>query len=307
MSALDEQNTRRLALIRYVYTVGASQSVQPEPLSAICILTFHDAAELFLQLASEHLNAGAKQPNFMDYWDLLDPKVNGGLTQKESMRRLNKARVAFKHHGTLPSKLDIESFRATAMNFFLDNTPAIFGVEFNSISLLDLIACDNAKKALNEAQQHRENGLFEDALDRIAIAFEHLVDDYESRKRSRYGQSPFFFGQDMSFETSFFMGVEMGSKFSQFIDKVNESITAMQSAIKMLSLGLDYRRYVRFNLLTPHLTCVCSGEFRVSRPQRAKSPGDDEVQYCYDFVIESALQLQEFDFTVQDERSPHAT
>jgi len=51
----------------------------------------------------------------MEYWDLnlikqgLQKKeMEGELTQKESMRRLNRARVALKHHGTMPSKLDIE-------------------------------------------------------------------------------------------------------------------------------------------------------------------------------------------------------
>jgi len=70
-----------------------------------------------LQISSEHLDIprGKQEPHFMEYWDLnlikqgLQKKeMEGELTQKESMRRLNRARVALKHHGTMPSKLDIE-------------------------------------------------------------------------------------------------------------------------------------------------------------------------------------------------------
>ncbi|HBX87013.1 MAG TPA: hypothetical protein DEG09_00170 [Marinilabiliaceae bacterium] len=94
---------QRLAFIKYLYTVAVEQSKQPEPLSSSSILSFHNSIELFLQLASEYLDVGSKSPGFMDYWELLEPKLTeGGLTQKESMRRLNKARVALKHHGTLP-------------------------------------------------------------------------------------------------------------------------------------------------------------------------------------------------------------
>lgn len=37
---------------RYVLSLGVEQSQQPEPLSAVSVLTFHDAVELFLQLTS---------------------------------------------------------------------------------------------------------------------------------------------------------------------------------------------------------------------------------------------------------------
>ncbi len=41
MPLLDESNTRRLALIRYMYNLAVLQSVQPEPLSCISVLIFH--------------------------------------------------------------------------------------------------------------------------------------------------------------------------------------------------------------------------------------------------------------------------
>jgi len=99
----------------------------------------HDAVELFLQLASEYLNAGTAHLVFMDYWDILNKKLAADeLEQKESMRRLNKARVALKHHGTFPSDLDIESFRASTTSFFQDNTRLVFSVTLEEVSLIEL-------------------------------------------------------------------------------------------------------------------------------------------------------------------------
>jgi len=235
----------------------------------------------------------------MDYWNLLEPKLtSGGLAQKESMRRLNKSRVALKHHGTLPSKLDIEAFRASATNFFEENTPLVFGIEFDSISMVNLVQCPAARSNLEEASRLIEEGSIEDAFDKIAIAFTQLIDDYEDRKRTRFGRSPFFFGESLIFESSFFMGIE-DRKFARFVDKVRESIEAMQSAMKILSLGLDYRRYVKFRLLTPHVTRVLSGDYHISRGTRDEPPSLDECRFCYDFVVGSAIRLQDFDFEVE--------
>lgn len=302
---LTETTLQRLAFIRYLYTTAVEQSRQPEPLGAASILTFHDSIELFLQLASEHLNTGDKKPGFIDYWNLLEPKLpKGGLSQKESMRRLNKSRVALKHHGTLPSKMDIEAFRASATNFFEENTPLVFGIEFSAISMINLVTCTEARGSLEEASQLIEEGRIEDALDKIAIAFAQLIDDHENRKRTRYGRSPFFFGESLTFNTGFFMEIE-DRKLADFVDKVRDSIEAMQSAMKLLSLGLDYRRFAKFRLFTPLITKLLSGEYSLDRVKREEPPSVNDCYFCYDFVVESAIRLQEFDFEVSEISEPN--
>lgn len=290
----------RLAFIRYLYNLAVEQSQRAEPLSSASVLTFHDAIELFLQLSAECLDAGKRDVKFMEYWDLLAPKLQGeGLTQKESVRRLNKARVALKHHGTRPSKLDIEAFRASATNFFEENTPMVFGISLSDISLIDLIQYEDAKNSLVEAQEKLKENKIEESLDKIAIAFAQLIDDYESRKRDEFGRSPFFFGRSLTFLDSFFIGVK--GNLGDFIDNVKESVEAIQDAVKILSLGLDYRKYVKFRLLTPDILKMPNRRYDVQRIHRGSkgTPSSEDVQFCIDFVIESAIALQEFDFDLE--------
>ena len=293
---------KRLAFIKYLYQVAVSQSHAPAPLNCASILTMHDAVELFLQVASEHLNVGGQQPGFMDYWDLLNKKLAPQeLEQKESMRRLNKSRVALKHHGTFPSNLDIESFRASVTNFFEDNTPVIFGFKLADVSLIEFVNPESSRKKLKEAQQDAQNGDMLAALDKIALAFAEMIADYEERKRVGYHGSPFYFGRDLTFHNSFFMGLDSGSrKLGDFVDRVKESIETMQSAIKILALGLDYRKYSKFKQLTPSLSRVMSGDWIINRGFNSQqNSSEDDVLFCIDFVIESALALAEFDYTVQ--------
>jgi len=290
---LDENIVKRLAFIKYLYKVAVEQSQRPEPLGSASVLTFHDAIEFFLRLASEYLNAGKKETSFMEYWEILTKKLPEGLpTQRESMRRLNQVRVALKHHGTLPSKLDIEAFRASATNFFEENTLPIFNIKFSKVSLIDLVQCEKTKNSLKESAQLLEQNKGEESLGKAAIAFAQLIDDYESRKKGQFGHSPFFFGESLtSWEHSSFPD----------IDAVIKSIEALQDAVKILSLGIDYRKYVKFRLLTPSIYRTMDGIYNINRMERGSkkiSTGKD-IQFCIDFVIESSITLAAFDFSVE--------
>lgn len=295
---LPKQIIQRLAFIKYLYKTAVEQSSQAEPLCSASILTFHDSIELFLQLSSEYKNSGASRPDFMDYFNILNDKIGQELSQKESIRRLNKSRVALKHHGTMPSKLDIESFRFASTNFFEENTPLIFDVDFGSISLIDLVSCDISKSTLMQADECIREGRFEDSIDKIGLAFNLLIDDYETRKRTISKHSPFFFGESLTFENSFFMQIK-DHRFAQFVDKVKNSIEAMQQAMKIISLGIDFKRYSKFQQLIPNFTKLMSGNYSINRDPRRKPPTIEEIQYCYDFVIECALNLQDFDYDLE--------
>lgn len=237
---MDHNTIRRLAFIRYLYQTSLSQSHAPASLSCASILTMHDAVELFLQLASEHLNVGAPQPAFMDYWDILSKKLGRDLEQKESMRRLNKARVSLKHHGTFPSQLDVESFRGSVTSFFNDNSPLIFGVPITDVSLIEYVNPGSSRNKLKEAEDDLTKGDTLSALDKIALAFAEMIRDYETRKRDRFYSSPFYFGRDLRFLSSFSMKLGHGAlssadrKLGDFVDRVKESIEACRRRSRFL-------------------------------------------------------------------------
>jgi hypothetical protein len=312
-TALEATTMRRLAFTRYLYTLGLEQLAKPEPLSSAAILAFHDAAELFLQLAAEHVDADTHSGiSFMQYWAVLQPKIEGGVTQKEAMRRLNSARRGLKHAGTTLTARELESFRVAAERFFHENTPRLFGIEFTSVSLVDLVWNAEVRAKLGDAQQAVEQGDVPGSLAASAVAFEILVRDYELRKQGEFGRSPFFFGDDMTFLSSFHMGLSRGDprsgptdrRLGEFVDKVKSSLDAIREAVKLLSFGLDYRRYVRFRMLTPRVFRTMGGpEYQTTDlPSGTRAPTATDAEFCIDFVIESALRLQEFDFSIDSVR-----
>ncbi len=277
---------QRLAFARYEYEQGVEQSRRPQPLSASSIFSFHDSVELFLQLAAEHFNESTRGLQFEQYWDRLEPHLTGHrLAEKETMRRLNKLRVNLKHDSTFPAPLSIEGFRGSVTSFFEVNTPLVFGIEFAEISMVSLVTCESARQSLDEALRLDKEGKRQDALPKVAVALKQVIDGYEERKRQRRYRSPFSFGASLTF-------VRSGNRD---LDKVIESVKELQSAMKILALGLDYRRYARFQSLAPSVALTAGGTYYVS-PPRIEELTADEYRFCFDFVIESALRLQEFDF-----------
>ncbi len=287
---------KRLTYIKQLYKIGVAQSNQYESVAVFSILAFHDSIEMFLKLLAEHKNINASKFSFLDYWEKIPH-----LTLKESMRNLNARRVNIKHKGLLPAKSEIEISRVNAIDFFLQNTKSQFDIDFEEISLIDLITYDAVKEYLTLSQQALEKNKVDDSIENVAYAFDELLHTYESNK-SYWGTSPFFFGKSTSFISSFHLGISRRDdglgKLVEFVDSVTESVDALQNAVKIISFGIDYKEYVKFKILTPVVQRFMGGN-KSAQIMGNKKWTKENCQFCIDFVIDSALRLQEFDFDVE--------
>jgi hypothetical protein len=315
---LEESIIRRHALIKYIYNIGLQQSYGPEPLCSIALLSFHDSAELFLHLSSEYLNSGGNDPSFMKYFDFINQKLPNGkeVTQKESMRRLSKARVSLKHNGTLPAKTELDAFRATIVNFFEENSRLSFDVDFSDISLIHLVYCQNARTTLEESEGLLKQGKIEDSMELTAVAFSQLLGDYANKVKDKFGKYPFSFngsvnsiiGFSASDDSDLAGEVEsLASDVESAFSEVDDCISELQDTLEIMSIGIDYRKYMKFYLLTPNVSTVkrssrqptkVYGDYNIYYPAKKPkyiSPKED-AQFCIDFIIESAIILQEFNF-----------
>jgi len=292
---------RRLAIVKYLFNQGVEQSKRSESLSSFSILSFHDGVEMFLKLYSEYKNKD-ESFSFPKYWENFPE-----LPYKEQMNSLSLRRKNLKHRGIFPSKLDIDHSKFSTKEFLEEATRLIDGLDFRKVSLTDLVSNSKVRELLKKAEQSILIKNFESVLEKTASAFEILITEYERKAEGDY-RSPFYFGESLSFHNSFFMGFkdfdqpQEFRKLGEFIDKVGESIEQMQFAIKIISLGIDYRKYVQFNYLTPKATLMKNGE--VVCQMMGNYLKDDypveELEFLVDFVIESALKLQEFEINYED-------
>jgi hypothetical protein len=290
---LDEAKMRRLAMIQYMYTLAIDHVNKPEPLNMIAILNFHDAVELFLALAAEHLNVGKEDQKFVTYWDVINPALpNKDLGQRASMTRLNKARVGWKHYGIPIPTVEIENFRTNVADFFRENTPKVFGVPFEEISMATLVQDQEVRDRLLKAEQLSSTGEIKAALKETAIAFQDLLNRFDWRVMEQ--NSSHLKGVS---SRRFFSRIESTAppELSRFAREIETELDTLHNQVKLLSLGIDYRRYIRFQGLIPSVHLMFSGTYDVSGDGRGQSHQD--YLFCYHFVTECALRIQEIQFS----------
>jgi hypothetical protein len=127
------------------------------------------------------------------------------------------------------------------------------------------------------------------SLERIALAFRELTDNYEARKGAK---SPYSRGKPLSFFSV--SNMRIGNRgLMRFVDAVRDELALIHDKLDILALGLDYKRYAKFDQLTPVVIKVMTetSEYQVLDYQRKRPLSRDDCQFCFD----SALRIQELD------------
>lgn len=302
---------KRLVYIKHLYRQGIEQSKLPETINYSCILSFHDAIDWFMNLAClkrsisdskkiELLNAnrGNKKQKtmvaLMDYFSILPD-----LQIASEVEKINKLRNALKHDFVLPAKVAIIESISTISVFFETNTKIVFDLNFSDISLTDLLSNSSAKDYLKNAESNIQDGKFESALEDIAKTYHELIkiDDqlfkykwtyWSSNYKKLYPRIKFGSGkQEENFNN-------LASCVKEIAEDVNINIGRIDESIKVLSLGLDYRKYRKLMSLIPSVFETSKGLIITSKPQYEKKELPTNTQFAWDFVLECGLKIQEF-------------
>jgi hypothetical protein len=292
---------QRLAFIRMLHQQGNEQAQLPNPMRVTCILTLHDAVELFLVLVGDHLGANlSPRLDFMAYWTEIQSKANVQLTSKTAMDRLTRRRVDFKHHGNLPSTESLARACADVSAFFEENTPLVFGIDYDAIDMADLIPQATTRALVKQATTEESTGNRTEAMALLSDAFENLF--YQHANTTSYPPSLFAFGPDITYPLRkgdirrALPNNQLGyaSKLADQISDVTDIARATQTGLRVVSLGVDLHRYERFRQLVPNVFHGMAGNREV-RPPPDYAPTAEDLRFCMDFLITIALRLAEIE------------
>jgi hypothetical protein len=134
----------------------------------------------------------------------------------------------------------------------------------------------------------------------LVIAFDDLLDHYAQRRYFDSGD-PFSFGPTLR---EFRAAGHSQSEELGHLAEVTKVAVAMQRALSMIALGIDYRRYVQFEILTPRLNGYMDGSIRYTVTAVQENLTEQDYETCRCFVIKSALQAAKADSAL-DARMQH--
>ncbi|MGO9328515.1 MAG: hypothetical protein ACLQJ0_10410 [Steroidobacteraceae bacterium] len=282
-----------------MYTLGVNQSHKPEPFAAVAVLTFHDACEMFLQIAAEHNGLTfpkQRSPDFLEYWPLFEQQTKLQVTSKVSMGRLNRARGNLKHGGVLPAHDEIEGFRATVTSFLEDNALPLLGVNLDDISLTSMIKSDDVRGPLERAETTLSAGDMQSALGEVAVAFTVSLRRFESRPRaSTRPVGPY----SLRHATVSLFGVfgggfgdEIGDELRDVRRTLDRVVDVFSEAITVVAYNLDFDSYLLFKTHAPVVHEFPGGRMQVEWTLRREPTDPEVVRRCLNFVIDSAIRLE---------------
>lgn len=235
----------------------------------------------------------------MQFWDNIP-----GLTMRNQIEALKDRRVAIKHRCQFPSKQDIEISRINAVDFFIENTSIIFDMNFDEISLADLISSKDVKELIVSAEKKLSGKDIFGSLCDSRYAFTKLFTQYE-RSKSKFEpwDSLLDVGEEIGDDYKSLVGTDrkMGAKW---FEQISITTNQLRDILKYTALGVDYRKFVYFDTVAPKVFFYWNKDASKIEPtfekkdhyEYEKHLRAENADFCIGFVIDCSLKLQEFDF-----------
>ena len=285
---MNEVTAKRLAVIRHLFEKGEALSLEGEPLNGLCLLPFHDSIEMFMKLCADEKGVSIpRNAMFLQFYDYIP-----NLQDKAQMTSLNARRVSLKHHGQMPSSLDVELTRANVIDFFEHNMPQFFGCKLEDVSLEVLIPYSEVREHLRYYHNCMNDNKYGEAQAQCQIAMKVILSAFMAQNHR--GHSLEHNGWP-AYNAKWLQKPNLETKTDEFLDDLREDILNINEAIYIMNLGINYFKYGEFVDLGPNVNQWLGDEpgkyFYDYCLDNESSYDEETAKACYNFVIETALKL----------------
>ncbi len=319
---IDSSLLRRLALAKYFHEQGLSYFALPEPISSTGLLLLHDAVEMVLIVVAEHCEVQGEVRQLPLYWDkLLETPSNTRLGFREPIRRFSRCRAQLKHYALFPSKIDMEYFRSIVSEFLSETVSQVFSLEFDQISLLELIADQEVREALQAAKIEYDEHHYCYSLALMQNAFYSLFRSNSHPFHHRF--RPHFSSMDKLDEYSHInisrpsfsrVGSTVGGNVSpqsadetcrRQLSKHAKAVNELRSVIKdvfdrieeierrlvVAECGISNTDYSKFMHCTVHAV-IDKERAAALDAQLDHIPSQEEFDWCMNFLVQTAINFE---------------
>ena len=240
---------------------------------------------MLLRILAEYgeVEIGASEP-----FDKLLHKVGEKCTSvpghKATISRLNKARVAFKHHGLPISNETALTFMDSVEAFLTEVSRDEMKLDFGSVSLVPMIGHQRTENWLHKAEKFAGDGSYRESLECAARAFTIYKKAVGRLQPRNYGMRPPHFPSEDH---------QLHRSLTDFARWVTENLEQVHTNVSFITKGVNPLSYGRFTALTPNVLYSMAKTLHVGwGPGSSFTPSKEEAEFCINFVVEAALQIR---------------
>jgi hypothetical protein len=277
-------NDRQLLLCKFLFRRAEEAVIESGPFSkGLAVSLAQDAAEMMMSAVLKAVDG--KPGTFEGTWKavregLKNPQQKE-LPMQAQMAEVNKARVGFKHHAITPCDRDATRLVLYTHEFLSAAAREFWGVDFDSLSLVDFIEDTEIAELLRKAEAELRAGQVGHTLEECAKArlilfrpFRQLVPRASGRLSSAISD----------------LGREARAVAHEAKD-LEEAFSNLREFAVMSALRVSLADHLRCSKALPAVVQSLAGGYQVQ--WRRPVPAEAEARFALDFVTETALAVQD--------------
>jgi hypothetical protein len=317
---MDEITQRRLLLSKRLFSHGVQHSNKNKEIDRfLAIHHFDNAIELFLKIIATKegiLTSKKEDWKFKDLWGVINTKFEQKtsgyvLPLKDQLFGLHETRNSAQHQGDAPSYETIIKYQSYTKDFLNKCFKDIFEIDFDKVYASSLVENIKIKNALIESEKYIDENCFNKAMESSSKAFAYLKlnesDEFLSDKLIRLA----LFGvldEHNNHTSSSYSNDKLERQFEKRLDefdrkikkqlserarKINEFARTVEEEFTILNLGVDYKEFKLFERISPYAYFTMGTTEPHIGVRNETNYNEENALFCYEFVLEAALRLQE--------------
>lgn len=265
------------------------------------LITLHDALDNFLGAIVSHLSISlhGKKDYLLDMFNAVEKEEkkhnnNFTLISKTDIKQLNTLRVNIKHQGIIPNIQQSITLLSPIEDFFKKYSKLYFNLEWDTISLADLIENDSIKNGIKSVEGLMEKGKYKDALNKMAIIKFQVFDEgiYKIRLSPTYDfiTPPSEEDKKLREGNNIFLQKNYFSDFYKRIDLLEKGINR-----EIMSKFEDLTAQVGINN-TKEWKYILKHGLNWGKPNWTKQ----NCLFCYNFLVDAIIKNQRKKYSYEE-------
>ena len=277
MKSLSDNLHRRLTLSKYLFRQARRILLQSEAYSrGLATSLLHDSVEVFLRVLTERFKIEVpRRENFLQLFDNVRKSIDCVGEHSAAIKRLNTARVGFKHEGLDVSATDVEAFLTNVEAFLSEVCKQELRIDFATLSLVNAIGHRRTQNWLEKARESLRSEHYTESVAHSAAAMAIYLHHRDTRRGERVDPS--------------YLIDSSSSKLGDVVDWILEYVEPIRARLDLVSHGIDVVSYDKFEALTPETSVGRDGVVTQYGLKSKTASSREDARFCYDFAVDSAL------------------
>jgi len=286
--SIDPITRKKLIIVRQLYQNAVIQSASHHSVidRLLSVIGFDLAIETVLRalvgsLDSSKSPADGFQGLIQQCDSLLNGSGNNAVPDKANIQYIHSIRNDAQHKAKYPNESDVSDCRTYARDFLRKIISELWDVDFERISLVDMIQHEKVKQYLVDAENYLLQGNYQEAIHSASTGLTWTLNRVET---ALVGRLPSFAGGILLMDV---FGNPMSD--SQAKDGYR-ALERMQDTLLYITLGMNYTEYMQYKKFVGHV--IFTGDGKAHNQGKLEPAEPSDVEFVVAYSINTVVQIE---------------